>query len=276
MRTNFGRMIAFAIVAALALPAGAIAQSGVGAAPAQSTMSSAPPTQAQVTQPQEGDVNWKGVGVGAGTVLANVGYIPAKLVYGILGGIGGGAGYLLTGGNEQVSNTIWRSSLGGDYVLTPDMMTGQKPVHFSGPTTTAPAPQDDPGTAAITGATTGAPLASRTGAMPPGVGTAPASSGYSSSTAAMAPTHPMDSGTGPITSGSSLSGSSINSSPIGGSGPISGGHSTGTYNSAGTYNSGGYSSTGRYSSISGGSAKSGKSATSSSKALSTLPDTSIE
>jgi hypothetical protein len=271
MRTNFGRMIAFATVAALALPAGAIAQSGVGAAPAQSTMSSAPPAHAQVTQPEEGDVNWKGVGVGAGTVLANVGYIPAKLVYGILGGIGGGAGYLLTGGNEQVSNTIWRSSLGGDYVLTPDMLTGEKPVHFSGPTTTAPASQSDSTTPAITGAPTtgsGAPLAGRTSAMP-GAGPAPASSEFSSSTAAMAPTHPMDSGTGPITSSSSLSGSSINSSPIGGSAPIGGGHSTGTYNP------GGYSSTGRYGSMGGGSAKS-KSTTSSSKAPSTLPDTSIE
>ena len=84
--------------------------------------------------------------MGAGTVVGNVLYLPAKLVYGILGGIAGGAGWALTGGNTQVSNTIWRSSLGGDYVLTPNMVAGQDPIHFSGPTTTAsqpPLPQVD-------------------------------------------------------------------------------------------------------------------------------------
>src|SRR5579864_5662567 len=96
--------------------------------------------QGQIPQPQSGGVDWKGVGVGAGTLGANVLHVPAKLVYGILGGIGGGAGYLLTGGNKQVSNTIWRSSLGGDYVVTPDMIKGDQPVHFSGPTDTANAP----------------------------------------------------------------------------------------------------------------------------------------
>ena len=83
-------------------------------------------------------MNWQGVGVGAGTLASNVVYIPAKLVYGILGGIAGGAGYAVTGGNTQVANTIWRSSLGGDYVVTPDMLTGKQPIHFSGPTTVEP------------------------------------------------------------------------------------------------------------------------------------------
>jgi hypothetical protein len=64
--------------------------------------------------------------------------MPAKLLYGVGGGLVGGAGYLLTGGNKQVSDTIWRSSLGGDYVLTPNMVAGKEPVHFSGPTETAP------------------------------------------------------------------------------------------------------------------------------------------
>jgi hypothetical protein len=89
--------------------------------------------QSQVTQPPDGTVNWKGVGLGAGAVAGNIVYVPAKLAYGILGGIGGAAGYALTGGNKQVANSIWRSSLGGDYVLTPDMMSGKKPIYFSGP-----------------------------------------------------------------------------------------------------------------------------------------------
>jgi hypothetical protein len=96
--------------------------------------------QAQVAQPSDGGVNWKGVGAGAGAVVSNLVYVPAKLVYGILGGIAGGAGYALTGGNKQVADSIWRSSLGGDYVLTPDMMTGKQPIYFSGPSQTEPQP----------------------------------------------------------------------------------------------------------------------------------------
>ncbi len=96
------------------------------------------PNEPQITQPADGGVNWKGIGVGAGTVVTNLVYVPAKLVYGILGGITGGAGYALTGGNKEVADSIWRSSLGGDYVLTPDMLTGQRPIYFSGPSAAKP------------------------------------------------------------------------------------------------------------------------------------------
>jgi hypothetical protein len=87
----------------------------------------------QVAQPSDGGVNWKGAGLGAAALVANVGYIPAKMVYAILGGVTGGVGYALTGGNQNAANSIWRSSLGGDYVVTPDMLSGQAPLHFSGP-----------------------------------------------------------------------------------------------------------------------------------------------
>ena len=66
----------------------------------------------QVAQPENGGVNWKGAGIGAAALLANVGYIPAKTAYAIMGGIAGGVGYALTGGNEKASNTIWRSYAG--------------------------------------------------------------------------------------------------------------------------------------------------------------------
>src|SRR5579864_3991477 len=99
-------------------------------------------TTPQVPQPDEGGVNWQGVGYGAGTLATNIFYIPAKLVYAILGGLVGGGAWCLTGGNTQTANTIWRSSLGGDYVVTPDMLAGKEPIHFSGPTDTAPVPAD--------------------------------------------------------------------------------------------------------------------------------------
>jgi hypothetical protein len=131
-------LLAMVAAGALALPA--MAQSPNTAQSSNDVVGGSQAGQAQVPQPPDGDVNWKGVGIGAGTVAGNVLYVPAKVVYGILGGITGGASYLLTGGNTQTANTIWRSSLGGDYVLTPDMVAGQKPIHFSGPTTVTPEP----------------------------------------------------------------------------------------------------------------------------------------
>jgi hypothetical protein len=130
MRTRTWLLLTFTLTV-LYLGTSAWAQDG-GSKPGQY------PDESQVAQPSDGGVNWKGVGLGAGAVVSNLVYVPAKLAYGILGGIAGGAGYALTGGNQQVANSIWRSSLGGDYVLTPEMMTGDKPIHFSGPSEAAP------------------------------------------------------------------------------------------------------------------------------------------
>jgi hypothetical protein len=208
MQTKSGVSFMLALALATALPAAATAQS---TAPAAASTSD----QGQITQPERG-VNWQGVGVGAGTLATNLVYIPAKLVYGVLGGIAGGAGYALTGGNEKVANTIWRSSLGGDYVVTPDMLTGQQPVHFSGPTET------DPGTSSAVNSGTHGMNAS------PSSYTSTTSSAGSNASSGTPPTaaHPIDSGAGPI-GVSTLTSSPIDSS---GSGSI-GSHST-SYGSA--------------------------------------------
>jgi hypothetical protein len=191
MRYGLQALVGLTFGAVIAFGPAAFAQNNVaGNSEAQISGS------AQVAQPDQGGVNWKGVGVGAGTVAGNILYVPAKLVYGILGGIAGGAGYALTGGNQQVSDTIWRSSLGGDYVLTPGMITGKEPVHFSGPTRTASTESPtggDPAGNGLAFAPTGA-------SAPP---TAPHSSSVSSSSippagSAAAVTHPIDSGAGPV------------------------------------------------------------------------------
>jgi hypothetical protein len=188
MRTKFGFILAIAI--GFAFPTVTRAQS-----------TSADPVQ--VPQPAQGGVNWQGVGVGAGTLATNVVYIPAKLVYGILGGIAGGAGYAVTGGNQQVANTIWRSSLGGDYVVTPDMLTGKQPVHFSGPTTVEP-----PASAATAASSSASGPTSS-------AGSANANVAQSSYSAQPTTAHPMDSGTGPVSGGNTLSSTSIDSSGSG-------------------------------------------------------------
>ena len=74
-------------------------------------------------------------GMGTATVLANVVYMPAKVVYATLGGITGGFAYVLTGANYQVAEKVWTPSLGGNYVLSPDHLRGTQPIYFSAPVT---------------------------------------------------------------------------------------------------------------------------------------------
>jgi hypothetical protein len=193
-------LLAMVAAAAIALPAMAQSPNNV--------VGNSQTSQAQVPQPSDGNVNWKGVGIGAGTVAGNIFYVPAKVVYGIVGGITGGASYLVTGGNTQTANTIWRSSLGGDYVLTPDMVTGQKPIHFSGPTTTTPEPTAP--------ASPGAPSAMNSTPMQPAPSTRTASADVGgsvnsapiagSTTPGSTMAQPADHGTGPVSPSGSVPG----------------------------------------------------------------------
>jgi hypothetical protein len=149
-------------------------------------------TPTQIQQPQEGGVNWSGAGYGVGALLCNVVYLPAKLVYALLGSFIGGGTYLVTGGNQQAADTVWRSALGGDYVVTPAMLAGEEPINFSGPTdtppeNTAPAQTTNSGGAMTATANSGtvAPITP----LPPSGSTASAPSASGS--------QPLDKGSGP-------------------------------------------------------------------------------
>lgn len=184
--TNRNSMAAYALAAMLAIPLGPMAS---GLAQAQSAPAAAA-TPVQVPQPDQGGVNWPGAGYGAAALFGNVLYIPAKLLYAIFGGLGGGAAWLLTAGNTQTADTIWRSSLGGDYVLTPQMVAGEEPINFSGPTETAPPPADTSGASAVQ------PMAP-----------IPAANASASSSASGA--QPMDRGAGPVGGAPALPSTSI-------------------------------------------------------------------
>ncbi|MFN8625745.1 MAG: hypothetical protein U0587_07165 [Candidatus Binatia bacterium] len=67
-----------------------------------------------------------------GTVLANVVYLPAKVVFAGTGALTSGAAYVLTLGDAEVAHNIWNPTVNGDYVVTPDMIDGEQPVHFVG------------------------------------------------------------------------------------------------------------------------------------------------
>jgi hypothetical protein len=89
---------------------------------------------------------WAEAGLGLGTVLANAVYMPVKLCYAGLGAATGGLTYALTGGSRETADNVWEASLGGTYVLVPDMLTGEKSIQFSGaPRTTMQASiEEDP------------------------------------------------------------------------------------------------------------------------------------
>lgn len=179
------RLALLTLALAVAIPAAAMAQTA-----------NPPASTPQVAQPPDSGVDWNGVGIGVATGALDLVYVPTKVVYGILGGIAGGAGWALTGGNSQVSDTIWRSSLGGDYVLTPSMVRGDEPIHFSGPTETsgqgsgAAAPASSGG-ASSSSSTSAGSASSR----PPSVANAPMSVVPANSDAS---TRPIDGGAGPV------------------------------------------------------------------------------
>jgi hypothetical protein len=187
------RLTIVMLAAALALPIGPLAANLALAQTAQPASTAAQP--AQVPQPDSG-VNWPGAGYGAAALFGNVLYIPAKLVYAILGGFVGGGTWLLTGGNTQAADTVWRSSLGGDYVLTPQMVAGEQPINFSGPTETPPTTTSSaesaspPITAGGSGVSTVQPITP----IPPSASASTAAP----ATAGTGGAHPLDSGSGPV------------------------------------------------------------------------------
>ena len=71
-------------------------------------------------------------GWGSLTVLSNVVYMPAKLCYATLGGLTGGLAFALTAGDLQTAETVWVTTMGGTYVVTPGMLQGQEQIAFSG------------------------------------------------------------------------------------------------------------------------------------------------
>lgn len=187
-KNSGSKLIAGAIALMMLAPIGTLETQAF----AQNNPPASSQSNVQVPQPDEGGVNWQGVGYGAGTIAADIFYVPAKLVYAVLGGLVGGGAWVLTGGNTQTANTIWRSSLGGDYVVTPDMIAGKEPIHFSGPTDTPPPAPD----------TTVQPI---TGASPvytpaPNYSSAPSSYTAPQSYSAPAPhgAQPMDRGAGSV------------------------------------------------------------------------------
>ena len=87
-------------------------------------------SQSSTTDTQQGTPS--GAGMQAGAAVSTILYFPFKAAFAIGGGIVGGLAYLFSGLNEQTAKSIWVPSMYGTYVITPDHLTGDRPVRFLG------------------------------------------------------------------------------------------------------------------------------------------------
>lgn len=78
------------------------------------------------------DSDSESVGYGIGAALCSVVYGPAKIVYALVGSLVGAGAWAVTGGDANVSTPIFESALYGDYVVTPDVLRGERPLEFVG------------------------------------------------------------------------------------------------------------------------------------------------
>ena len=73
------------------------------------------------------------VGLGLGSIVSSAVYTPLKLTTAILGVTAAGIVMMVTAGsaNEGASN-LAKSSLGGDWYITPDVLLGNKSLEVQG------------------------------------------------------------------------------------------------------------------------------------------------
>jgi hypothetical protein len=73
------------------------------------------------------------LGWGMAAVGTNLVYMPAKMVYAVVGGFVGLLAWGVTLGNGDVALGILGPALGGTWVVTPEMLRGDQPLMPVGP-----------------------------------------------------------------------------------------------------------------------------------------------
>jgi len=73
------------------------------------------------------------MGWGLAAVGTNLVYMPAKMVYAVAGGLVGLLAWGVTLGNSDVALGILQPALAGTWVVTPEMLRGDQPLMFVGP-----------------------------------------------------------------------------------------------------------------------------------------------
>jgi hypothetical protein len=71
-------------------------------------------------------------GLQAVSWLVTIPYGAVKVAYALGGGIVGGLTWAMSGGNTAAAKAVWIPSMTGDYIVQPQNLTGEKPLHFVG------------------------------------------------------------------------------------------------------------------------------------------------
>ena len=79
----------------------------------------------------------EGIGLQAASVVSSVFYLPAKSMMALAGGLAGGIAYAFSLGNLEIAEGVWGPSVYGTYLLTPEHLSGCKPIEFFGTVPTA-------------------------------------------------------------------------------------------------------------------------------------------
>ncbi len=69
---------------------------------------------------------------GLGSYFLTLPHGGIKMAVAVLGAVVGGLGFVFTGGDKATANKIWGPSLGGEYVITPEHIRGEKDLPFFG------------------------------------------------------------------------------------------------------------------------------------------------
>ncbi len=71
-------------------------------------------------------------GLGALAAVCTLFYGPVKVVYAMSGLIFGGLAWGLSGGDSDVLKAVVTPAVRGDYVVTPALLRGERPIEFFG------------------------------------------------------------------------------------------------------------------------------------------------
>ncbi|MBS0170821.1 MAG: hypothetical protein JSR62_10750 [Nitrospira sp.] len=69
---------------------------------------------------------------GLGSYFLTLPYGGIKMAVAMLGAVAGGMGFIFTGGDKVTADKIWGPAMGGEYVITPEHIRGDKDLHFFG------------------------------------------------------------------------------------------------------------------------------------------------
>ena len=90
------------------------------------------PVWSQSSPPDTQQGTASGAGMGAASAAATILYFPFKAAFAIGGGIVGGLAYVFSGFSESTAKSIWVPSMYGTYLITPEHLSGDRPVRFLG------------------------------------------------------------------------------------------------------------------------------------------------